>query len=1109
MTPPAKRHRLRAAAAILATLAIASTTVATAHASPAGESSTTYGKSQLARDLRSVVDDGVIGAQGEVGLGSHRIVATAGVADRKTRQKMPANGYFRAASNTKTFTATVALQLVGEGKLSLDDTVERWLPGVVQGNGNDGNRVTVRDLLRQTSGLADFSDDVPALRSEKDYLAHRFDHFELADIAAGAMKRPPNFYPDGKRWEYSNTNYILATMVVEKVTGNDWYTEVQNRILTPLGLANTFPARDYPYVPKPSAHSYERFGDGQPLVDVSAFNLSVIKGVGDLITTTEDLNTFFAALTGGKLLEPAQWAEMTKTVKADTFEELLPIGGYRYGLGLSWNPLTCGSGYWGHGGDGAGFTSRAGRTPDGRSATLYTSTTLFSVDLHRKLLKALDTALCNAPKATATTAASTSAYGKPDLAGDLRKVVAAGVTGVQGEARSGDRRVVATAGVADLESRKKMPENGSFRAASHTKTFTATIILQLVGEGKLSLDDTVERWLPGVVAGNGNDGGKVTVRQLLQHTSGIPDYAGDVVPHDAATWRRDRFKHWDLEDVVEVAMKHEPSFEPGTKWEYSNTNYALATMIVQKVTGQDWYDELDRRILRPLRLNDTFSPRDNPYLPRPHATGYTRFEENGPLVDTTAFNSSGGKGAGDLVSTTKDLTSFYTALAGGKLLKPAQWAEMTKTVKSDAFEDVLPIGGYRYGLGLSWNPLTCGGGYWGHGGDLPGFSSRVGATSDGRSAGVYASTWFNELEQDRLTLKAIDRALCETPSPKYGRSAFQNDLDAIHDLGVSGVQGRVDTGKRTLVGESGGVDTDGYFRLGSVTKPMVATVMLQLVAEGKVGLEDTVEHWLPGVVQGNGNDGSKVTVRQLLQHTSGIHSYTSELPLGTEQDYYAHRFDHYDSEDLVAIALKHQPDFAPGTKWSYNNTGYVLAGMIIEKVTGNPWDTEVQNRVFNKLAMRDTFAPGDYPYLPGVHAKGYQQYEENGKLVDVTVYSHSWANAAGAHITTAADLEKFWHGLFGGRLLKPAQLAEMKKARPAEDFWDVWPGARYGLGLMWVPHESGGGYWGHGGDTLGFKTRSGITADGRQSMVLSLSTQLGGPESDQLVNRLANRALRP
>ncbi|MER6526348.1 serine hydrolase domain-containing protein [Streptomyces sp. NPDC001508] len=118
-------------------------------------------QSLLQRDVDAVHRTGAVGALARVQSADGHAEARAGTADLETGQPMPWNAYYRIGSITKTFTATVALQLVGEGKLKLDDTVEHWLPGVVHGNGNDGSKITVKNLLRQTSGLNDYDEQLP------------------------------------------------------------------------------------------------------------------------------------------------------------------------------------------------------------------------------------------------------------------------------------------------------------------------------------------------------------------------------------------------------------------------------------------------------------------------------------------------------------------------------------------------------------------------------------------------------------------------------------------------------------------------------------------------------------------------------------------------------------------------------------------------------------------------------------------------------------------------------------------------------------------------------------------------------------------------------------
>jgi D-alanyl-D-alanine carboxypeptidase len=192
------------------------------------------------------------------------------------------------------------------------------------------------------------------------------------------------------------------------------------------------------------------------------------------------------------------------------------------------------------------------------------------------------------------------------------------------------------------------------------------------------------------------------------------------------------------------------------------------------------------------------------------------------------------------------------------------------------------------------------------------------------------------------------------------------------------------------------------------------------------------------------------------------------------------------------MALQHPPDFAPGASWSYSNTNYILAGMIIERVTGRPWPVEVRRRIVRPLGLSDTLEPGDDPDLHGPHAHAYQQFSDDGPFIDATRLNHTVAGAAGSLVTTTEDLSTFLRALQQGRLLRPAEMAEMHRTVPATELEPVMPGLRYGLGLMQFPGSCGEPYWSHFGDTMGFSTRDAVSADGNRTVVVSLTASLSG-----------------
>jgi D-alanyl-D-alanine carboxypeptidase len=239
-----------------------------------------------------------------------------------------------------------------------------------------------------------------------------------------------------------------------------------------------------------------------------------------------------------------------------------------------------------------------------------------------------------------------------------------------------------------------------------------------------------------------------------------------------------------------------------------------------------------------------------------------------------------------------------------------------------------------------------------------------------------------------------------------------------------------------------------------------------------------------------------MTVRQLLQHTTGIQDDYPEI--GSAEEYYLRRDECLVPEETVARAMALEPLFEPGEGWAYSNTGYVLVGMIIEQVTGARWHDEVARRILVPLGLEDTTWPGTSTTIPEPHAKGYELFEGESEVVDVTRLCD--ADASGGVISTTADLNRFFRALLSGRLLEPALLAQMQDTIAVDaELDEIWPGVRDGLGLFSRPLPCGGVYWGHNGDQIGYMTRIGVTPYGRRSVVVSISTQL----SDSLEHALA------
>jgi D-alanyl-D-alanine carboxypeptidase len=255
------------------------------------------------------------------------------------------------------------------------------------------------------------------------------------------------------------------------------------------------------------------------------------------------------------------------------------------------------------------------------------------------------------------------------------------------------------------------------------------------------------------------------------------------------------------------------------------------------------------------------------------------------------------------------------------------------------------------------------------------------------------------------------------------------------------------------------------YRIASVTKPFVATVVLQLVSEGRLSLGDSVERWLPGLVP----NGAAITIRQLLNHTSGLFDYTedpawSDTLIASPSRRWAPR-------ELLPFALSHPPLFAPGTNWSYSNTNYVLLGFVIEAVSGKGVAEVLQERLFGPLALRSTTFPTDLE-SDGHFAHGYVGLL--GPLIDSSILSPTFAYAAGEIVSNAADVTKFFAALLRGRLLPAAQLKAMKTGSAVT--------GTYGLGLMITSTRCGKAF-GHDGDFPGWRNITLAKADGRRVAV--------------------------
>ncbi|MFI6180504.1 serine hydrolase domain-containing protein [Nonomuraea sp. NPDC051191] len=359
------------------------------------------------------------------------------------------------------------------------------------------------------------------------------------------------------------------------------------------------------------------------------------------------------------------------------------------------------------------------------------------------VLACLTVSLPATPAVTATAAAEASPSGRPSLQAMLDKVVAGGAVAAIAEVRDGDRTWRAASGKAKMNHAQPAPVDGRFRAGSVTKSFTATAVLQLVGEGKLHLSDSVEQWLPELV----DKGADITIRHILQNTSGLPEYSTGMM--DEAGIPKERYRTWSARELVERAEKLPRDFPPGSEYRYSNTNYIVLGMLIERVTGRPYATEIRERILRPLGLRHTRLPGASPEVYGPHAHGYVPVTRGGKVapVDVTRFNPTMAGAAGEIISTTGDINRFYRALFQGKLLRPGLLKEMKDPGTTEG-----------YGLGLELAPLPCGTAF-GHGGGAPGYLTVAFNSADGSRQVTLSITPFSgDPHQAAKTL--LTSALC-------------------------------------------------------------------------------------------------------------------------------------------------------------------------------------------------------------------------------------------------------------------------------------------------------------------------------------------------------------
>ncbi|MFF4546929.1 serine hydrolase domain-containing protein [Streptomyces sp. NPDC001406] len=355
----------------------------------------------------------------------------------------------------------------------------------------------------------------------------------------------------------------------------------------------------------------------------------------------------------------------------------------------------------------------------------------------------------------------------PDTAGlrsVLRSAVAQGAPGAMARIDDNGAMYRATYGFADRSTRRAIGGDDRFRVGSVTKTFSAVVLLQLADEHRLTLDAPVNRYLPGLLPDD-----RITVRHVLSHRSGLYDYTNDMFARSVSGFESVRNKVFTYRQLVKLSLAKPRTNAPGAAYSYSNTNFVVAGMLIEKLTGHPVRTEYENRIFKPLRLKDTFYVHPDKKLPGRYTRGYLTPDTAGaPLVDATEQTLSWAQSAGAIISSTRDLNTFYSALVRGRLTSSARLAEMERWTPVNSTT--------AYGLGLRRRTLSCGISVYGHTGVVQGYYTYAFTTKDGRrSLAAVATTSNNGTVLDTMA-GTLESAFCGKPkkAPRDAAVAGRN-----------------------------------------------------------------------------------------------------------------------------------------------------------------------------------------------------------------------------------------------------------------------------------------------------------------------------------------------
>ncbi|MEU9351430.1 serine hydrolase domain-containing protein [Streptomyces griseoloalbus] len=349
-----------------------------------------------------------------------------------------------------------------------------------------------------------------------------------------------------------------------------------------------------------------------------------------------------------------------------------------------------------------------------------------------------------------------------------------------------------------------------------------------------------------------------------------------------------------------------------------------------------------------------------------------------------------------------------------------------------------------------------------------------------------------------VTLAASPALADSTSLPTPDTAAVRAVHKTALEQGAPGALTRIDEGYASYRVATGEADTGAHttmdtgrrFRAGSVSKTFTAVVLLQLAAEGRVDLDAPANQYLPEPLPDD-----RITVRHLLSHRSGLYDYTNDMFYNTVPGFEAVRTKVFSYQELIDLSTARPLNNTPGAAYSYSNTNFVVLGQLIEHITGTPIATHYQERIFAPLRLRNTSYVHPQTALSGSYARGYLRQDDTSlPLVDSTEQTVSWAQSAGAVISNAADLNRFFSALLSGRLLPERQLQDMTTMVPVTADGKQ----SYGLGLRGRQLSCNTTVYGHTGTVQGYYTYAFTTSDGTRSMTSLANTSNNGTVNSTL-----------